>query len=148
MERFRRCFMVLSVVVLFVAGFSSGAALSAEYKTADDFVQAATAEIKEVSVAEAHDMIAGGKSLVILDVREQGEFKKGHIPGAINISRGVLEFKVAKEILNRDAAILVYCKVGGRGALAAYTLKQMGYKNILNMAGGWDKWLGAGYSVE
>lgn len=148
MEKVRRCFMILSVVVLFVAAFSAGAALSAEYKTADDFVQAATAEIKEVSVAEAHDMIAGGKPLVILDVREQGEFKKGHISGAINVPRGVLEFKMAKEIPNRDAAILVYCKVGGRGALAAYTLKQMGYKNVLNMAGGWDKWLSAGYSVE
>lgn len=148
MEGVRRCFMVLSVAVLFVAGFSSGAALAAEYKTADDFVQAAKAEIKEVSVAEAHDMIAGGKSLVILDVRDPDEFKKGHIPGAINISRGVLEFKVAKEIPNRDAAILVYCKTGGRGALAADTLRQMGYKNVLNMAGGWDKWLGAGYPVE
>lgn len=148
MGRVQRYFMVLSVVVLFVTGVSTGAAISAEYKTADDFVKAATAEIKEVSVTEAHDMMAGGHPLIILDVRDQREFKKGHIPGAVNISRGVLEFKVTKEIPNRDAAILVYCKVGGRGALAAHTLKQMGYKNVVNMAGGWDGWVNAGYPIE
>lgn len=149
MKKVQKTGVLLLLGFLFASGFIFTTATAAEYKTADDWVKAARAEIKEVSVTEAQGMIQKtGQPLIILDVRDPYEFKKGHLPGAINISRGMLEFKVTKEIPNRDATILVYCKTGGRGALAAYTLKQMGYKNVLNLSGGWENWLEAGYPVE
>ncbi len=147
MEKVRKYPIALFIIVFFVAGFFIETALSAEYKTAEDFVKAARAEIKEISVAEARNMMES-EPLIILDVREEREFKRGHIPGAIHISRGILEFKVTEEIPDRNTAVLVYCQTGGRAALAAYTLKQMGYENVTSMAGGWDEWCNAGYFLE
>jgi rhodanese-related sulfurtransferase len=117
-------------------------------KTATDLVNEAKEKVCEISVAEAKAKIDSSTSLIVLDVREPDEFKKGHIPKAINIPRGMLEFKVAKEIPNKDAHILAYCKTGGRSCLACSTLLAMGYKNVESIAGGWDAWLKAGYAVE
>jgi rhodanese-related sulfurtransferase len=117
-------------------------------KTATDLVNEAKKKICEISAAEAKAKIDSGASLIVLDVREPDEFKKGHIPKAINIPRGLLEFKVTKEIPNKDAQILAYCKTGGRACLACSTLLAMGYKNVVSIAGGWQAWLKAGYPVE
>jgi rhodanese-related sulfurtransferase len=83
-----------------------------------------------------------------LDCRESKEFKMGHVPDAINIPRGLIEFKIDKKIPDKTTKIVVYCKVGGRGCLSACTLCRMGYKNVMNMAGGWMAWEKAGYPVE
>ena len=64
----------------------------------------------------------------------------GHVPGAMDIPRGLLEFKVGKKVPDKNAKIIVYCKKGGRGCLGMCTLCQMGYKNSKNMAGGWKAW--------
>lgn len=72
----------------------------------------------------------------------------GHVPGARHIPRGLLEFKIDKKIPDRTADIILYCKMGGRGCLAACTLCRMGYKNAKNMDGGWMAWEKAGYPVE
>ncbi|RLA79041.1 MAG: rhodanese-like domain-containing protein [Deltaproteobacteria bacterium] len=116
--------------------------------TAKDFVAEAKAKIKEISVAEAKAKIESGAPLVVLDVREPKEYKKGHLPKAVNLPRGLLEFKVNKVIPNKDAYVIVYCKSGGRSALATLTLKRMGYKNAVSMAGGWKAWVKAGYPIE
>jgi len=67
---------------------------------------------------------------------------------AVNIPRGLMEFKVEKKITDKNSKIVVYCKVGGRGCLSACTLCRMGYKNVVNIAGGWQAWEKAGYPVE
>jgi rhodanese-related sulfurtransferase len=131
--------LVLSASVVTVA---------AADKTATDLVNEAKKKVCEVSVAKAKAKIDSDASLIVLDVREPDEFKKGHIPKAINIPRGMLEFKIAKEIPNKDAHILAYCKTGGRSCLACSTLLTMGYKNVESIAGGWQKWVKAGYPVE
>jgi len=117
-------------------------------KTATDLVNAAKEKVCEISVAAAKEKIDSGASLIILDVREPDEFKKGHVPKATNIPRGLLEFKVTKAIPNKDAKIIAYCKTGGRSCLACSTLLTMGYKNVESIAGGWQAWLKAGYPVE
>jgi rhodanese-related sulfurtransferase len=117
-------------------------------KTTEDFVNEAKEKICEISAAEAKEKIDSGASLFVLDVREPDEFEKGHIPQAINIPRGLLEFKVAKTIPDKGAHILAYCKSGGRSCLACSTLQEMGYKNAVSIAGGWKAWLKAGYPVE
>ena len=116
--------------------------------TAADFVKQAKKHITEITVAEAKAKIESGQPVVVLDVREPKEYKRGHLPKAVNLPRGLLEFKVAKVIPDKDAYVIVYCKTGGRSALATWTLKRMGYKNVVNMAGGWKAWVKAGYPVE
>ena len=117
-------------------------------KTAADLVNEAKEKVCEISVAEAKEKIDSGAPLFILDVREPDEFNKGHIPKAMNIPRGLLEFKVASKIPNKDAHILAYCKSGGRSCLACSTLLELGYKNAVSVAGGWQALLKAGYPVE
>ncbi|RLA96350.1 MAG: rhodanese-like domain-containing protein [Deltaproteobacteria bacterium] len=116
--------------------------------TATDFVNQAKKHITEITVAEAKAKIESGQPVVVLDVREPKEYKRGHLPKAVNLPRGLLEFKVTKVIPDKNAYVIVYCKSGGRSALATLTLKRMGYKNAVSMAGGWKAWVKAGYPVE
>ena len=84
----------------------------------------------------------------MVDVREPAEWEEGHIPGAKLIPRGLLEHKAADELPERDERIVVHCAVGGRGALAAKSLKDMGYTNVANMDGGVNAWREKGYEIE
>jgi len=115
--------------------------------TAKEIVANARKHICEISVSKAKELFDKGDWL-FLDCREPREFKMGHIPGAINIPRGLVEFKVGNKIPDKNAKIVVYCKKGARGCLTACTLCTMGYKNVRNMAGGWLAWEKAGYPVE
>lgn len=113
-------------------------------KNAHDLVLEARAQIHEVALVEADAAIRA--AAVLLDVREADEFHAGHIAGAINIPRGLLEFKISAdpELCARDLNILLYCKTGGRAALAACALQAMGYRQVQSLAGGLDAWLAAG----
>ena len=115
--------------------------------TAKDMVTEAKKGICEVSVSDAKALLDKG-GYIFLDCRTSKEFKMGHIPGSINIPRGLMEFKIAKKIPDKNANILVYCKSGGRGCLTTCTLCRMGYKNVKNMDGGWKAWEKAGYPIE
>jgi rhodanese-related sulfurtransferase len=150
MKGFRQMKGVWSILVVLVFALSAYAPIvkATEPKSAADFVKEAKEKIKEITVAEAKAKIDSGAALVILDVREPNEFKRGHVPKAINISRGMLEFQITKKIPDKNTYIIVYCAVGGRGALSTSTLVQMGYKNVVNMDGGWKAWVKAGYPVE
>ena len=108
--------------------------------TAMDMVKAAKADIKEISLTEARQMLQSGS--IALDVREQVEFDAGHVPGSFHISRGTLEFMIGThpEFEDKARSIIVYCKSGGRSALATATLQKMGYSNVYSMAGGFDAW--------
>jgi len=107
--------------------------------TPHDLVVEAKSQIKEVATAEAQSML--GKR-VIIDVREYDEYAAGHLPGAINIPRGVLEFKIGMvpECAKKDGAFLIYCRTSGRAALSAVQLQKLGYGNIVSMLGGYDAW--------
>ncbi len=107
--------------------------------TPHDLVVEAKSQIKEVSTTDAQAQL--GKR-VIIDVREYDEYAAGHLPGAINIPRGVLEFKIGMvpECANKDGSFLIYCRTSGRAALSAVQLQKIGYGNIISMAGGFDAW--------
>ena len=149
MKGFRRMkgLWVIAIVAALAFSVSLTTAVAGD-KTAADLVNEAKEKVCEISVAEAKEKIDSGAPLFILDVREPDEFGKGHIPKAMNIPRGLLEFKVASKIPNKDAHILAYCKSGGRSCLACSTLLELGYKNAVSVAGGWQAWLKAGYPVE
>lgn len=109
-------------------------------KTAQDLVAMAKKEIQEVSLIDAGNAIK--QADVLVDVREPDEYRTSHIPGAINISRGMLEFKFSNDpaLEDRNLSIVCYCKTSGRAALSAKSLKDMGYDNVCSIEGGFDAW--------
>jgi len=144
--------MKRSILFVFVLALVSTLALTAPVAvakdmTAKELVTEAKKNICEVSISDAKALLDKGE-YIFLDCREPKEFKMGHVPGAMNIPRGLLEFKITKKIPDKNAKIAMYCKSGGRGCLATCTLCRMGYKNVKNMAGGWKAWEKAGYPIE
>lgn len=116
-------------------------------KTSDQLVKEAKASIREVSVDDVKKMIDNKEKIIILDVRDKEEFETGYIPGAINLSRGMLEFKISTMIPDKNARIIVYCGIDLRGPLATRTLNEFGYKNAVNINGGLKAWKAAGYPI-
>ncbi len=116
-------------------------------KTAHDLVAAAKARVQEIPLTDAEQAILSAD--VLVDVREADEFTAGHVPGAVHISRGMLEFKFSANpaLQARDLNILLYCKTSGRAALAAAVLQDMGYLNVRSISGGFDSWAAAGKPV-
>ena len=97
----------------------------------------AKSRIQEVSPEAAEAKLG---QATFLDVREQDEFDAGIVPGAIHIPRGFLESQVESKIPDRDAPVIVYCAGGMRSAFAAETMKELGYTNVVSMAGGFGQW--------
>lgn len=122
-------------------------------KSLTDYIEEAKLVIKEVPKEEGLTLIA--KGVKVLDVREPGEYLSGAIDGALNVPRGVLEPAADLEYVGanpalrdcRDDAWLVVCKSGGRAALAAKTMQEMGFKNVTNLLGGMDDWHAARFPM-
>lgn len=117
-------------------------------------INEAKKEAGEITPAELKGMFEDEKSVIILDVRETEQRAEGYLfddfvsVNTISITRGNLEWEVQEKIQDKNSAIVTYCRNGGRGALAAQTLKRMGYKNAKNLKGGIQDWAKAGYSVK
>lgn len=107
----------------------------------------ATTKVKRVDVEE-FDKLRGDKQNVVLDVRTEREFKAGHIPGAVNIDANGADFeeKVAK--LDKNKTYLVHCAAGGRSARACKKLEGMGFKELYDLAPGFNGWQKAGKPTE
>jgi rhodanese-related sulfurtransferase len=116
-------------------------------KSALDLVAIAKTRVQEIAVAQAEQAIRDAD--VLIDVREADEYAVGHLPGAIHMSRGMIEFKMSgnPQLSARDLKIVMYCKTSGRAALAACALQEMGYLNVQSLAGGFDAWVNAGKPV-
>ena len=114
-------------------------------KTFREMVDAAKARIKEVTIDEVRKLV--GKETIV-DLREDSEWNAGHLPGAVHLSRGVLEHRAEKQLPDKDAPIVLYCGGGSRSALGADTLQEMGYTNVRSMAGGFRGWKAAGNPTE
>ncbi len=102
-----------------------------------DLLKATKQQIREIDTAEAETRLGGA---TFLDVRELDEFEQGAIPGAMFLPRGHLESKVENQISNRDTPIVVYCASGVRSVFAAKTLGELGYTDVVHMAGGFGRW--------
>jgi molybdopterin/thiamine biosynthesis adenylyltransferase/rhodanese-related sulfurtransferase len=104
-----------------------------------DLLRDTKARIREVETPEAETEVSR-PGTVVLDVREPDEYEQGALPGAVHIPRGHLESQVEGKVPDRDAHIVVYCAGGTRSAFAADTLAQLGYTDVVSMAGGFNKW--------
>lgn len=109
----------------------------------NELVAAAKKQIKEIDAAELQRMQQSGEDFTLLDVREPDEVAQGAIAGAVALPRGVLEHKVDSVTTDKDRKIVCYCGGGGRSALAAESLKKMGFKNVMSLAGGYRRWKGS-----
>lgn len=124
--------------------------------TAQDLVNAAKANIEEIDADQLITLQAEGAP--VIDVREPGEYASGHLPGAVNIPRGVLEFEVDGHAAvncvkdpalgHRKVPVVVYCRSGGRSALAADALRRLGFTKPLSLAGGINKWISESRTCE
>lgn len=110
-------------------------------------VKDAKARIKEVDYREIKKRLDAGEKFILVDTREDLEWAKGHVPGAIHLGKGVIERDIEKTIPDRSAPVVLYCGGGFRSALAADNLQKMGYTNVISMDGGWRGWTESGYPV-
>lgn len=113
-----------------------------------EVVQKAKQHIKETSISRVQQRLEGGDTFQLIDVREDHEWEKGHIPGALHLGRGILERDIEKTIPDKKAEIVLYCGGGFRSALAAESLQEMGYSQVLSMDGGFKGWRDSGGKVE
>lgn len=117
-----------------------------------DFVRAAKACVTEISPQELKAKLDARENFVLIDVRESAEFEHGHIPTAHLVPRGIIEAAADTSYPKhyaplsgaRDQQVVVYCATSGRSAMAAAVLQMMGFKKVLNMAGGFAGWDAAG----
>ena len=116
-------------------------------KTGQDLIDEAKQQIEQVSPAEVRDMQERKEKVVYLDVREPNEWNLGHLPGAVHLPRGNLEGKV-EGLIGRDQKVVIYCARGNRSALAALTMKQMGYEKVSSMAQGIQGWADINGDIE
>lgn len=111
-------------------------------------VNDAKSRVKETNVAEVKKRMDAGEKLTLVDVREDNEWVKGHIKGAVHLGKGVIERDIEKAIPNKEQEIILYCGGGFRSALVADNLKRMGYSNPVSMDGGWRGWNEQGFPTE
>lgn len=104
--------------------------------------------VRECTVAQVRARQEAGEHLCLVDVREDHEWARGYIPGAIHIGRGILERDIERRIPDPDQEIILYCGGGYRSALAADNLQKMGYRNVVSMDGGIRAWQEAGYPIR
>jgi len=107
----------------------------------------ARTRIKETDVATVKARLDRGDDFLLIDTREDREWNKGHIPGAIHIGKGVVERDIEAKVPDTDRELILYCGGGYRSALAADNLTKMGYTRAISMDGGFRGWNVAGYEV-
>jgi rhodanese-related sulfurtransferase len=103
-------------------------------------VEDAKARVREVSIDDVKARLDRGDKFVLVDVREESEYAKDHLPGAIHVGKGVIERDIEERVPELNTPVVLYCGGGYRSALAADNLQKMGYSNVLSMNGGIRGW--------
>ena len=103
--------------------------------------------VKETNVPDVKRRMDAGEKLLLVDVREESEWAKGHLPGAVYMGRGVIERDIERKVPDTGTKLVLYCGGGFRSALVADNLQKMGYTNIESMDGGWRAWTEAGLPI-
>ena len=141
--------------ILLVTAFLASTTLIAKPMGKMDLINQAKKEVGEMTPKKLKSLLDEAEDVIVLDVRESEQRSEGSIPydditkeNFFTVTRGNLEWKIAKMIEDKDALIVTYCRRGGRGALAAEVLRKMGYKNATTLKGGLKGWAKAGYSIQ
>lgn len=118
--------------------------MSAQPNRFQKLVAAAKQNITEISPTEARQQVATGKA-VLIDVRENDDWRDSHVAGAKHLSRGIIELEIEDEIPDTTTPVICYCGGGSRSALVTESLQKMGYTNVRSLAGGMRAWKEAGF---
>ena len=110
-------------------------------------VDDAKSRVKDTTVDEVKHKLDNGEKFLLVDVREESEFAKDHLPGAIHLGKGVIERDVEARVPDVKTPVILYCGGGFRSALAADNLQKMGYTNVLSMDGGVREWREKNYPM-
>ena len=110
-------------------------------------VDDARTRIRETTVEVVKSRLERGDKFILIDVREESEYQKDHIPGAIHMGKGVIERDIEQKVPDANAELVLYCGGGFRSALAADNLRKMGYANVISMDGGIRGWREKGYPL-
>ena len=110
-------------------------------------VRDAKSRVKEEDFRETKKRLDAGEKIIVVDTREDSEWARGHIPGAIHLGKGVIERDIEKTVPEKETTVVLYCGGGYRSALAADNLQKMGYRNVISMDGGWRGWTEAGFPI-
>jgi sulfur-carrier protein adenylyltransferase/sulfurtransferase len=113
-----------------------------------ELLQQVKAEIEEIDISRAKELVEGDDPPALIDVRERDEWDEGHLPGAIHIPRGNLESRVEQAVPDKERPVVVYCASGSRSAFAAKTLEELGYTDVVSLSGGFTEWKRAGFPFE
>jgi rhodanese-related sulfurtransferase len=108
-------------------------------------VDDAKARIRQSNVQEVKQRLDAKDTLTLIDVREEGEWARGHLPGAVHLCKGIIERDIENAVPGKATPLVLYCGGGFRSALAADNLQKMGYINVISMDGGWRGWTEAGF---
>ena len=103
-------------------------------------VNDAKKRVRETNADEVKRRLDRGEKFALVDVREESEYAKDHLPGAIHLGKGIIERDIEKQVPDTSAEIILYCGGGFRSALAADNLQKMGYSNVISMDGGIRDW--------
>jgi len=134
---------IISIVV-----FASIFSCTGIYEDGAELANDLSKDVEQISVADLQKKLDAGEDFVLIDVRQPGEYWTANIPGSVLMPRGILEFQIMDEDYwmeqymyppdKNETEIVIYCKSGKRGILAVRTLKQLGFKNVKNLEGGYD----------
>jgi rhodanese-related sulfurtransferase len=136
--------------ILLIASLLTSSSLMAGQAESEKLISAAKAEAGEMAPKQLKEMLDAEKKVIVMDIREENQRAEGEIyaPSTMAITRGNLEFEVLNKIKDKNVLIVTYCRGGSRGALAAQTLKKLGYVNATNLKGGLKGWAEEGYPIE
>jgi len=110
-------------------------------------VQDARGRVNELTVDDVKAMLERGDKFHLIDVREESEYARDHLPGAVHLGKGIIERDIEERMPSTDAPLVLYCGGGYRSALAADNLQKMGYTNVQSMDGGIRGWREKGYPL-
>src|SRR5437660_3273503 len=113
-----------------------------------ELLQQIRAEIEEVDAPGARELLDSIDPPLLVDVREQEEWNEGHLPRAVHIPRGNLESRIERAAPDRSGSIVLYCQSGNRSVFAAKTLEELGYENVVSLAGGFTDWKRNGFPTQ
>jgi rhodanese-related sulfurtransferase len=116
-------------------------------KTGRQLIDEAKARIREVTARDVIAMRERGEDFAVVDVREDREWNLGHLPGAVHVARGTIEGRIEGTV-PRERKVVLYCARGNRSALAADTMREMGYRDVASLTGGLHSWVDAGGEIE
>src|SRR5574337_2093299 len=105
-----------------------------------EIVNDAKRRVRETTVDDVKGKLARGEKFVLIDVREESEFAKDHLPGAIHLGKGIIERDIEQKVPDVNTPMILYCGGGFRSALAADNLQKMGYRSVISMDGGIREW--------